>query len=338
LHTLIIIINIVALVFTGWFIDWALQRERQRSLLIPGILLVAIIVIAALPFYGSAYSMILMTSILMYVILTVSWTLFSGPTGYISLAPAAFFGVGIYTSAFLGKDLPILSVVIIGGLISFCLAVLVGALTLRLKGIYFAIFTFGLVQLMSAFLLWYEIKFTGTRGRFVVVINNETIFYIMLVIFILVLITSYLVRRSKYGLSLQSIGQYEEAAAHMGINVTALKITVFAISALFMGATGAIMATRWTYVDPYSAFDSFISFLPVLMAIFGGMRQFYGPVLGACIFAYLEELLLTKFPYYYKLSFGIVLVAVILYLPDGLVGLVQNLRNRIPGGRHAIRS
>jgi branched-chain amino acid transport system permease protein len=322
----------MALVFTGWFIDRALQRDIKRKLLVPGILALALIIIIALPFYGSAYSMILMTSVLMYVILTVSWVLFSGPTGYISLAPAAFFGVGIYTSAVLGKQYPIIPVVIIGGLISFALAALVGTLTLRLRGIYFAIFTFGLVQLMSAFLLWYEIKFTGTRGRFVVVINNQTIFYIMLVIFILLMIATYFIRRSKYGLALQSIGQYEEAAAHMGINVTALKIVVFAISALFMGMAGAIMATRWTYIDPYSAFNSFISFLPVLMAIFGGMRQLYGPVLGAGIFAYLEELLLTKFPYYYKLSFGIVLVVVILYLPDGLVGVVQRVRARLARG------
>jgi len=335
MQTLIIIINIVALVFTGWFIDWALRRDKNKKLLMPGILALALIIVAALPFYGSTYSMILMTSILMYIILTVSWTLFSGPTGYISLAPAAFFGVGIYTSAFLGKQYPIISVVIIGGLVSFCLAVLVGALTLRLRGIYFAIFTFGLVQLISAFLLWYEIKFTGTRGRFVVVIDNQTIFYIMFALFILLLITSYFIRRSKYGLALQSIGQYEEAAAHMGINVTAIKIMTFAISALFMGMAGSIMATRWTYIDPYSAFDSFISFLPVLMAIFGGMSRFYGPVLGACLFAYLEELLLTQFPYYYKLSFGIVLVAVILYLPQGIVGLLDKLRGRISGGGSA---
>ena len=335
MQTLIIIINIVALVFTGWFIDWALRRDKNKKLLMPGILALALIIVAALPFYGSTYSMILMTSILMYIILTVSWTLFSGPTGYISLAPAAFFGVGIYTSAFLGKQYPIISVVIIGGLVSFCLAVLVGALTLRLRGIYFAIFTFGLVQLISAFLLWYEIKFTGTRGRFVVVIDNQTIFYIMFALFILLLITSYFIQRSKYGLALQSIGQYEEAAAHMGINVTAIKIMTFAISALFMGMAGSIMATRWTYIDPYSAFDSFISFLPVLMAIFGGMSRFYGPVLGACLFAYLEELLLTQFPYYYKLSFGIVLVAVILYLPQGIVGLLDKLRGRISGGGSA---
>jgi branched-chain amino acid transport system permease protein len=306
-----------------------------KKMLIPAVLFLVLVIFATFPTYGSSYSVILLTSILMYVILTVSWVIFSGPTGYISLAPAAFFGVGIYTSAILGKDLPLLIVVLLGGIISFCLALLVGALTLRLRGIYFAIFTFGLVELIKHVLLWYEIKYTGTRGRFVILVDNETVYFIMLAIFVVLLITAYLIKRSKYGLALQSIGQYEEAAAHMGINVTALKIIVFAISAFFMGAAGSIMATRWTYVDPYSTFNPLFSFLPVLMAIFGGMGQFYGPILGAAIFAYLEETLLTKFPYYYMLCFGIILVITILYLPGGLVGLIQKIRDRIVGGRYA---
>jgi branched-chain amino acid transport system permease protein len=95
------------------------------------------------------------------------------------------------------------------------------------------------------------------------------------------------------------------------------------------------MATKWTYIDPYVAFNPLFSFLPVLMAIFGGMGQLYGPVIGAAIFAYLEELLLTRFPYYYMLVFGIILVVVILYLPQGLVGVVQKLRRRISGEERA---
>jgi len=94
------------------------------------------------------------------------------------------------------------------------------------------------------------------------------------------------------------------------------------------------MATRWTYIDPYVAFNPLFSFLPVLMAIFGGVGQLYGPVIGAVTFAYLEEMLLTKFPYYYMLIFGVVLVVVILYLPTGLVGLVQKLWKRSSGEQH----
>ncbi len=303
------------------------------------VILAALIVLAASPLFAPAYSTIFLTSIFMYIALTVSWAIFSGPTGYISLAPAAFFGVGIYTSAILGRVLPLPLVVGVGGLAGSCLAVLVGTLTLRLKGIYFAMFTFGLVELIKHVLLWYEITLTGTRGRFVIVVDNDTIYYVMLIILATLLLVAYLIRRSKYGLALLSIGENEEAAAHIGVNVTLVKVSAFAISALFMGATGAIMATRWTYIDPYIAFNPLFSFTPVLMAIFGGTGQLYGPVLGAAALAYLEELFITRFPYHYMLLFGVILVASILFLPNGLVGLIQRWQMRDWGGQrvHARR-
>jgi len=99
-----------------------------------------------------------------------------------------------------------------------------------------------------------------------------------------------------------------------------------------MGAAGAIMATRWTYIDPQIAFNPLFSFMPVLMAIFGGVGQLYGPVLGAALLAYLEELLITEFPYYYMLLFGSILIVVILFLPRGLVGLIQKWRKGGPEG------
>src|SRR4030042_5177382 len=114
----------------------------SKKLFLLGSLFLVFILLAFLPLYGSVYNVILMTAIFMYIILTMSWVIFSGPTGYLSLAPAAFFGVGIYTSAILGKILPLPIVISFGALASFCLALLVGALTLRLRGIYFSIFTF----------------------------------------------------------------------------------------------------------------------------------------------------------------------------------------------------
>jgi branched-chain amino acid transport system permease protein len=308
----------------------------SKRFLIQGIIpLVLLILLATSPLYAPEYTVILLTSILMYVIITVSWAIFSGPTGYISLAPAAFFGVGIYTAALLGNELPVLAVVVIGGGASFVLALLVGALTLRLRGIYFAIFTFGLVELIRHSLLFWEITISGTRGRIVPLIDSTTVYYIMLGIFVITMLTTYFIRRSKFGLALQSIGENEESAAHRGVNLTMVKVIVFGISAIFMGAAGAIMATKWTYIDPYVAFNPLFSFLPVLMAIFGGLGQIYGPVIGATIFAYLEEVLLTKFPYYYMLIFGIVLIVFITYLPEGLIGLIQRLWRRRLGGQHA---
>lgn len=317
-------------------------KVNPRKVWRPALLLTILLLLIALPYGRPGYTVILVYTILMYIILTMSWVIFSAPTGYISLAPAAFFGIGIYTSAVLGMALPLPVVICIGGLASTCLALLVGALTLRLRGIYFTIFTLGLVELMKQFVLWYELKLTGTRGRFLIPVDNNIIYYVMLAILVTLLLTIYLIRHSKYGLALQSIGQDEDAAAHIGINVTLLKVITFAISAVFMGAAGAIWAIRLTYIDPYIAFDSLNSFMPVLMAIFGGMGQLYGPILGAAVFSYLREVLITRFPYYYMLLIGIILVVSVLYLPNGLVGLVQRRqgliqkwRKRNQGGQHA---
>jgi len=299
-----------------------------KKVWVPALLLIILLLLIAVPRARAGYTVVLVYTIVMYVILTVSWVLFSGPTGYISLAPAAFFGAGVYTSAVLGMKLPLPVVICAGGLISFCLALFVGALTLRLKGIYFAIFTFGLVELIKHSVLWYELKFTGTRGRFLLPEDNNTIYYVLLAILVVLLLTTYFIRRSKYGLALQSIGEDEEAAAHTGVNVTLLKVLTFALSAVFMGAAGAIWAIRLTYIDPYIAFDVNNSFMPVLMAIFGGMGQMYGPVLGATVFSYLREILITKFSYHYMLLIGIILLVAILYLPDGLAGLIEKWQKR----------
>ncbi|MBE9522736.1 MAG: branched-chain amino acid ABC transporter permease [Proteobacteria bacterium] len=310
-------------------------RVISKRYFVLGLPLLILILLATSPLYAQPYTVILLTSIFMYIIITVSWTMFSGPTGYISLASAAFFGVGIYTSAILGRALPLPIVICIGGLASFCLALLIGALTLRLRGIYFVMFTFGLVELLLHFILWWEVNITGTTGRVVPTVGNTTVYYLMLIIFAILMLTAYFIRHSRFGLALQCIGEYEEAAAHRGINVTALKTITFAISAIFMGAAGAIMATRWTYIDPRIAFNPLISFMPVLMAIFGGMGQLCGPIIGAAVFTYLEEFLITRFPYHYMLIFGIIMVVAILYMPDGLVGLIQKLWKRISGTKYA---
>ena len=308
---------------------------NKRSLVSWVIALSLLALLAAAPLYAPGYPVILLTSILLNIILTLSWVMFSGPTGYISLATAAFVGVGIYTSAILGNHLSLIVVVILGGLASFILAILVGALTLRLRGIYFSVFTFGLVELIKNFALFFELHVTGTRGRFVIPVGPLTVFYIMFIIFAALLLTSYLLRRSKFGLALQSIGQNEDASAHIGVNVTLVKIVTFAVSAFFIGAAGAIIATRWTYIDPLIAFNPLFSFTPVLMALFGGVGELYGPVLGATVFSYLEEFLITRFAELYQLLMGAILIISILYLPHGLVGLVEKLWKRVSGGQHA---
>jgi branched-chain amino acid transport system permease protein len=313
------------------------SKINWKKVAVPaGILLAILVILGFLPLYGWEYGVTLFTYFLLYIIITVSWMIFSGTTGYISLASAAFYGVGIYTAAILGEKMPLIFVVLLGGIISFIIAFFVGAITLRLRGIYFAMFTFGLVLLVKEVIYFWEIAVNHLVGRFVVLQSNEAIYYYLLGIFVITMAVTYLLRISKYGLALQSIGDNEEAAAHIGINVTMVKILTFAVSAIFMGATGVIMATKLTYVDPDVAFNPLMSFNPALMAIFGGMGNMYGPVIGALLFTYIQENLTTGvLKNYYMLIFGAILIFTIIYLPNGLMGLIQNIWKRTAGAKRA---
>jgi branched-chain amino acid transport system permease protein len=288
------------------------------------------ILLARQPDVAEPYRIIALINVLMFVTLTLSWSIFSGPTHYISLASAGFFGVGVYTSAVIGKDYPLYAVAAVGGTISFSLALLIGLLTLRLKGVYFILFTFGVSALIRHSVAWYEAHEAHTVGRYVFGGPKDvTIYYYVLGITALTLLTAYLIQHSKFGLALRSVGENEQAAAHIGINTTLVKVLAFAISAIFMGATGAVMAYRWTYIDPVIAFNPLISFLPVVMAIFGGTSRLIGPILGAAVFTVLREYLITEYPYYYMLLMGSILIIAIMFLPEGLSGLLDKAAQRL---------
>lgn len=312
----------------------AINMTRERSITL-GLLLVAFVILAFLPRLTSGYLVTLLIDILRFAILTVAWVVFSGPTGYMSLATAAFYGLGFYIAAVFSGSVPFAILIILAGAVAFIVALGVGALTLRLKGVYFAIFTFALVLLVQNVVLEIERVVTETRGRFVETVSVEGVYYAMFIVFVLTLVTAALIRRSRYGLALQSIGEHEEAAAHSGINVVRTKVLTFAVSAIFMGMAGAIIATRRTYIDPYIAFNLNTSFLPVLMAMFGGMGNLAGPVLGAALFTYIGEILLTRVPDLFMLIFGLVLIVAILFLPNGVLGLAQGLWRRLRGGGRA---
>jgi len=302
-----------------------------------GLFLLLLIFIITFPLYGGAYDIRVLTTVLMYVVLSVSWAMFSGSTGYMSLAPAAFFGIGIYTMAFLQETLPFHIIIVVGGLLSFAFALLVGLVTLRLKGIYFAIFTFGLVVFMSEIIYYLESQLGQTRGRSIIPLDSDMLLYTMFGLAVATLLAIYFIRRSRYGLALLSIGGNEEAAAHMGVNTTRVKVIFFAVSALFMGAAGVVTAPALLYIDNRIAFSLFYSFMPILMAVFGGMGQFYGPVVGAVIFGYLEKTLRLQLQSYFMLTFGIILVVVILFLPNGIAGLVPMLQGKLRGAIAKLR-
>ena len=158
-----------------------------------GLLLGAAIValLAFVPQVASGYQLALGISLLYLTVLATAWALFSGPTHYISLATVAFFGIGAYTVAVIGEIMPWPAVLAIAGLLGIAVALVVGLSTLRLSGIYFVIFTFGLSELIRQLVTWYEVNVHRSVGRYIFLsITQQQIYWQLLALAALVLLPS----------------------------------------------------------------------------------------------------------------------------------------------------
>lgn len=280
------------------------------------------------------YYLSLLISVLMYCVLATAWALFSGPTRYISLATVAFFGLGAYVTAVLGEKLPWPAVLAIAAGVGLVVALIVGLSTLRLSGVYFVIFSFGLAELVKQLVTWYEVNITKDLGRYVFVeITQLDIYWQLLAMLALVLALRALINRSRLGLALRVIGEDETVATHVGINTTRVKVLLFTVSSVFITVTGAIMAPRWTYIDPSIAFAPVISFQTLIMALLGGAGALFGPIMGAVPLVLLFEYLGANFPNYFSILLGLVFIVIVYFVPQGLSGLLRQLLQKRGGGK-----
>lgn len=303
------------------------MRASQATLAMAA--LAGLVVLAFLPLYVNAYYLSLAISLLQFTILATAWGMFSGPTRYVSLATAAFFGVGAYTVAVLGEVLPWPLVLGIAAAIGGLMAAMVGLSTLRLSGVHFVIFTFGLAELVRQLVVWFEVNKTRVLGRYVFVdITQNDIYWQLLVLAVLVFAIGWMIARSRLGFALRIIGEDETVAQHCGINVTIAKVALFTISAVVMTLVGAIMSPRWTYIEPSIAFNATISFQVVIMALLGGAHRLWGPILGAVPLTLLFEFLSARFPSTSTLVMGVVFLLIVYALPSGMAGLWDRLVSR----------
>jgi branched-chain amino acid transport system permease protein len=283
---------------------------------------VAGLALAPLPWLLSDFLLSLALSCLMYAGLAVSWALFSGATHYLSLATAAFFGLGAYVTAWGVAALPWPVVVVGGGLVAAAFAALVGAAILHLRGAYFAVLTFGLGELVRHAITYFEKSTFRTVGRVLTVTPEATtVYFTVLVVALAAVATAVVVRASRFGLALAGIGADEERAQTLGVPTRRVKVAGFALSAFFAGALGAAVAVRWTYIDPPAVFNPFIGFQTVLIAMVGGAATLAGPIASAALFSLLTEFLRLRFPYAYLIVLGGLLIALVLYLPGGLASI-----------------
>jgi branched-chain amino acid transport system permease protein len=300
-----------------------------RPLLLGTIAAAAITALAFVPRFANAYYLSLAVSLLQYTVLATAWGLFSGPTRYVSLATTAFFGVGAYTVAVLGEVLPWPLVLLIAASLGALLAAIVGLSTLRLSGVYFVIFTFGLAELVRQLVVWFEVNKSRVLGRYVFVdITQTDIYWQLLALTVAVFVLGWLIARSRIGFALRIIGQDETVATHCGINTTIVKVLLFTISATVMSVVGAIMAPRWTYIEPSIAFNSMISFQVLIMALLGGADRLWGPILGAVPLTLLFEVLSARFPNTFTIVLGCIFLLIVYLLPRGVAGLIETARTK----------
>lgn len=289
----------------------------------------------SIPHYGSEFVVSLALTCLMYIALATSWSLFCGTTRYLSLATAAFFGIGAYTSAIALEHSSWLVAIVLGAGVAAAVAVLMGALVLHLRGTYFAMLTFGMTELIRHSVTYWERQVTGTVGRVLTVMPEpDTIYLTMLALAVLAVATAIVVRRTRFGLALRGIGADEQRAQTLGVDTRLVKIAGFALTAAFAGAVGAAMSVRWTYIDPTTVFNPFIGFQTVLIALIGGAATLWGPLIAAIVFSLLAETLRLQLPELYMMALGLLLIMAVLYLPGGLASLRLST---LSGWRNAAR-
>jgi len=303
-----------------------MTKFSQKDIRITILSAAGLAVAALLPLFDQGYYLSLAVNIAMYAVLCTAWTLFSGPTHYISLATAALFGVGTY-SVGLGIDiLPFPVLIGIGAILSAGLAGLVGIATLRLSGVYFVIFTLGLAELVREIVTWAQTKFAGSVGLYVFTDLTEShIYWMLLVLAAVVYLTGWLINRSRLGFAMRIIGNDETVARHVGIDTALAKVILFMVSGAFIGIVGALMAPRFSYVEPPSAFNTMISFQVVIMALLGGTKRLWAPLLGVIPFTLLFDQVSAYFPNHTSLLIGGVFVAIVYLLPRGVLGLIEDI-------------
>lgn len=283
----------------------------------------------------------LVTNGLGLAILALSWDVLAR-TGQLSLAHAAFYGAGAYTAAILARAEigPLWLGIPAAAVVAILLALGLGVVTLRLRGIYFAIATLAFTEVLRAVVRNLPTSLAGgaaglnvaplfrpafdpaTMERWeIAFLRNESYYLVYAGLMILTVAISLIVRRTRLDPAFTAIRTNEEVAAVMGVRPARTKLLAFALSSLVVGMLGAVHAYRVGSVIPEGSFSVETTVLALVTPIFGGLYTTLGPIVGAGLLAGLEETLRRTFADGYLIGYGLVLVLSILFMPRGVVGM-----------------
>lgn len=309
------------------------MKARYAALVV-----VAGLLLAAVPWLGSDVLTQFGISALLLAVLAQGWNIIGGYTGYASFGNSVFYGLGSYGVgiAMVQWQQPFAVGLAFGVLMAVVFAVVLGLPVLRLRGHYFAIATLALAQVMIAI-----VSNIGLAGRNIGLVlpplNNDPLFYeLSLGLLALTTLCVFWLAHSRFGFGLIAIRENEEGAAVMGVNTTLYKVMAFALSGVFSALAGGIHAYWITFLDPESAFDISLNVKMIIMAVLGGSGTVLGPIVGAFTLSALSEVLASEITSLASLFFGLVIVAAVVFMPRGLADVLR--RSRKAGWRYFIEN
>ncbi|MBI4013700.1 MAG: branched-chain amino acid ABC transporter permease [Candidatus Rokubacteria bacterium] len=302
----------------------------RRALLLAAA--VGLLLLGLYPRVASGYGIRFMLQLFMWVALAQSWNLISGLTGYVSFGHVAFFGTGAYATAILvtTHGWPWPAAAVGGGVAAALLALLIGYPCLRLKGPYFAISMLGLNEVMRVLVSYFEGLTGGGLGLSLPTLYaSVAIYYAMGLAALAATGAAHLIITSRFGLRLMTIREDEVAAEAMGIDTARYKLYAFLLSAFVPGVVGGLFARDLGYIEPVAVFPLVFTITMIVMALFGGKGTVWGPVLGAAALFVFQELVWARFLYLHQVLFGAIIILVVLFVPRGILGVLQQ-RYRLP--------
>jgi len=273
------------------------------------------------------YQVAVFTTLLLYIVLTSAWNLIGGIAGQFSLASSAMVGVGSYAvvMALRGWGIPVVLALAFATVAGALFAAILGLILFRLRGFYFTIGTLGAALATMTWMTTWQFTggTSGVSAPLALIPDSRTLYIWAVAAAAIAIATSVLVVNSSLGLRLKSVRDGEDIADSLGISPFSMKMIAMLLSGALTGLGGGLFALQKASVEPFSAFGLDWSITIIVMAIVGGLGTVWGPVLGAVVIYYGITVQLQSLPAVSALLSGLILIIVIRFLPDGLLGTAE---------------
>jgi len=300
--------------------------QLLRSPRLIGIILV-VLGLFSIPYWASRYWILVILLFSLNLALSQMWNLLAGYSGLISLGQQAFIGLGGYALAVFSiyYGFPIWLSIVIGGVVSVLFALLISKSIFRMRGVYFAIGTWTVAEVLR--ILFSNWKYVGYgMGLFVkpaYKLSFNTIYFTALAVGVASVALVYFLLRSKLGLGLMAIRDEETASETLGVDIFRCKLACFLISAGVTGAVSGVLYLHNIFIQPFSAFGIDWTVRLVFITIIGGIGTIEGPIIGSLVYVFLHQWL-SEYPSVSLLILGVIAIGVILIAPKGIMGTIQD--------------